>query len=77
MVTVIMEVKDTKREKRVRKTLKAIFETLVEDHGMEPNDVGSLMMEAGNAVAGKDGDVYLYVVIREIEERIGRSLFED
>lgn len=72
-----MELKEIKREKRVRKTLKAIFETLVEDHDMEPNDVGSLMMEAGNAVAGKDGDVYLYVVIREIEERIGRSLFED
>jgi hypothetical protein len=77
MVVVIMEVVEIRRENRVRKTLQAIFETLVEDHGMEPNDVGSLMVEAGYAVAGKEGDVYLCVVIREIEKRIEKPLFED
>jgi hypothetical protein len=34
---------------------------------MEPSEVGSLMVDAGNAVAGEDGSVYLYVVMREIE----------
>jgi hypothetical protein len=71
-----MKSKETK-ETRVQKALTTIFETLVEDHGMEPNDVGSLMVDAGNAVAEKDGSVYLYVVIREIEKRIGRSLFKE
>ena len=70
-----MEPKETKK-KRAQKTLTTIFETLVEDHGMEPSEVGSLMVDAGNAVAGEDGSVYLYVVMREIEKRIGRSLFE-
>ena len=63
--------------KRVQKTLATIFETLVEDHGMEPDKVGSLMVDAGNAVAEEDGSVYLYVVMKEIEKRIGRSLFEE
>ena len=70
-----MEPKEAKK-KSVQKTLTTIFETLVEDHGMEPDEVGSLMVDAGNVVAEKDGSVYLYVVMREIEKRIGRSLFE-
>ena len=76
MKAVTMEPKKTKK-KRVQKTLTTIFETLIEDHDMEPNEVGSLMVDAGNAVAGEDGSVYLYVVMREIEKRIGRSLFEE
>ena len=75
MVASIMEALETDRRERVRNTLTAIFETLVEEYGMEPDDVGSLMVEAGNTVAGKEGDVYLYVVMREIEQRVGRSLF--
>ena len=70
----IMKILETDRQERVRKKLDAIFETLVREHGMEPSDVGSLMIEAGNAVAEEDGNVYLKVVMREIEERIGKSL---
>ena len=71
-----MEPRESKKKKKVQKTLTTIFETLVEDHGMGPNEVGSLMVDAGNVVAEKDGSVYLYVVMREIEKRIGRSVFE-
>ncbi len=70
-----MEVLDTDRQARVRKKLDAIFEALVEEHGMEPGDVGLLMVEAGNTVAEEDGNVYLNVVMREIEKRIGERLF--
>ena len=72
-----MKVTETKRQERVQQTLTAIFETLVEDYGMERHDVGLLMLEAGYAVAKPDGNVYMDTVIREIEERIGRRLFED
>jgi hypothetical protein len=75
MKVVTMEPNEAKK-KRVQKTLTTIFETLVEDHGMEPDEVGSLMVEAGNAVAEKDGSVYLYVMMQEIEKKIGRSVFE-
>ena len=71
-----MEPMETNK-KRVQKTLTTIFETLVEDHGMEPDKVGSIMVDAGNAVAGEDGSVYLYIVMKEIEKRIGSSLFEE
>jgi len=70
-----MEILETDRLERVRKKLDAIFEALVRDHGMEPSDVCSLMIEAGNTVAEEDGNVYLNVVMREIEERIGGHLF--
>ena len=53
-----MEPKETKK-KRVQKTLTTIFETLVEDHGMEPSKAGSLMVDAGNAVAGEDRSMYM------------------
>ncbi|MFC1792523.1 hypothetical protein ACFL3Q_02935 [Planctomycetota bacterium] len=69
-----MEVTETKKQERVQQTLTAIFETLVEDYGMEPHDVGLLMLEAGYAVAEPDGNVYMDVVIREIEGRIERPL---
>lgn len=75
MVARITQALETDRRERVRNTLNAIFETLVEEYGMEPDEVGSLMVEAGNTVAGMEGDVYLYVVMREIEQRVGRSLF--
>ena len=75
MVVPIKEALATNRHERIRNTLNAIFETLVEDCGMEPDDVGSLMLDVGNAVAGQEGDVYLHVVMREIEQRVGRSLF--
>ncbi len=75
MVAPITEALATNRHERVRNTLNAIFETLVEEFGMEPEDVGSLMLDVGNAVAGKEGDLYLYVVMREIEQRVGVSLF--
>ncbi len=77
MVAPITEVLGTNRHERVRNTLNAIFETLVEDFGMEPDDVGSLMLDVGNAMAGNEGDVYLDVVMREIEQRVGKSLFQD
>ncbi len=70
-----MEVLDTDRQARVRKKLDEIFEALVREHGMEPGDVGLLMVEAGNTVAEEDGNVYLNVVMREIEKRIGERLF--
>ena len=72
-----METKAKRRERRVRETLSAIFETLIEDHGMEPSEVGPLMVDAGNTVAGTEGNIYLYVLIREIEKRIGISLLQD
>lgn len=75
MVAKILEALETSKPNRVRNTLNAIFETLVQEYGMEPDEVGSLMVDAGNTVAGKEGDVYLYVVLREIEQRLGRSLF--
>ena len=77
MVAPIIEVLGANRHERVRNTLNAIFETLVEDFGMEPDDVGSLMLDVGNAMAGNEGDVYLDVVMREIEQRVGKSLFQD
>ena len=76
MKAVIMEPNEAKK-KRVQKTLATIFEALVEDHGMGPDEVGSLMVDAGDTVAEKDGSVYLYVVMREIEKRIGRSVFDE
>ena len=75
MVAKILEALETSRHDRVRNTLNAIFETLVQEYGMEPDEVGSLMVDAANTVAGKEGDVYLYVVMREIEQRVGISLF--
>ncbi len=75
MKAVAMEPNEVKK-KKVQKTLATIFEALVEDHSMEPDEVGSLMVDAGNSVAGEDGSVHLYVMMREIEKRIGRSLFE-
>ena len=69
-----METMDTRRQKRVQEKLVTIFEALVEDYAMESDDVGLLMMQAANAVAGPDGNVYMDTVIREIEERIGRPL---
>ena len=74
MKAVTMEPNEAKM-KRVQKTLTTMFETLVEDHNMEPDEVGSLMVDAGNTVAGEDGSVHLHVMMREIEKRIGRSLF--
>lgn len=70
-----MEILDTDRLERVRRKLDEIFEALVGEYGMDPNDVCSLMIEAGNTVAEEDGSVYLNVVMREIEERIGGHLF--
>jgi hypothetical protein len=72
-----METIDTRRQGRIQEKLVTIFEALVEDCGMESDDVGLLMMKAADAVAGPDGNVYMDTVIREIEERIGRRLFED
>ncbi len=74
MVAPIEEALRTNRHERVRNTLNAIFETLVEEFGMEPDEVGSLLLDVGQAVAGEEGDVYLNVVMREIEQRLGRSL---
>ena len=74
MVAPITEALGTDRHERVRNTLNAIFETLVEEFGMEPDEVGSLLLDVGQAVAGEEGDVYLNVVMREIEQRLGRSL---
>ncbi len=74
MVVPITEALGTDRHERVRNTLNAIFDTLVEEFGMEPDEVGSLLLDVGQAVAGEDGDVYLNVVMREIEQRLGRSL---
>ncbi len=74
MVAPITEALEASRRERVRNALNTIFETLVEEFGMEPDDVGSLMVDAGNTVAGQEGDVYLNVVMREIEQRLGRSL---
>ena len=74
MVAPIKEALGTDRHERVRNTLNAIFETLVEEFGMEPDEVGSLLLDVGQAVAGEEGDVYLNVVMREIEQRLGRSL---
>ena len=74
MVVPITEALGTDRHERVRNTLNAIFETLVEEFGMEPDEVGSLLLDVGQAVAGEEGDVYLNVVMREIEQRLGRSL---
>ena len=70
-----MEILEKDRLERVRRKLDQIFEALVTEHGMEPSDVCSLMIEAGNTVAEEDGNVYLKVVMREIEERIGEHLF--
>ena len=70
-----MEILETDKLERIRKKLDEIFEALVEEHGMEPSDVCSLMIEAGNTVAEEDGNVYLNVVMREIEGRIGERLF--
>jgi hypothetical protein len=72
-----METMATRRQKRVQEKLVTIFEALVEDYGMESDDVSLLMMKAADTVAGPDGNVYMDTVIREIEERIGRRLFED
>jgi hypothetical protein len=72
-----MDAMDTRRHKRVQEKLVTIFEALVEDYGMESDDVGLFMMKAADAVAGPDGNVYMDTVIREIEERIGKRLFED
>ena len=69
-----MEATETRKQKRIQEKLAVIFEALVEDYGMESDDVGLLMTEAANAVAGPDGNVYMDTVIREIEERIGRPL---
>ena len=74
MVAPITEALGTHRHERVRNTLNAIFETLVEEFGMEPEEVGSLLLDVGSAIAGEEGDVYLNVVMREIEQRLGRSL---
>ncbi len=74
MVAPITEALGTNKHERVRNTLNAIFETLVEEFGMEPDEVGSLLLDVGQAVAGEEGDVYLKVVMREIEQRLGRSL---
>ena len=74
MVAPITEALGTNRHERVRNTLNAIFETLVEEFGMEPDEVGSLLLDVGQALAGEEGDVYLNVVMREIEQRLGRSL---
>ena len=74
MVVPITEALGTNKHERVRNTLNAIFETLVEEFGMEPDEVGSLLLDVGQAVAGEEGDVYLNVVVREIEQRLGRSL---
>jgi hypothetical protein len=74
MVAPITEALGTNKHERVRNTLNAIFETLVEEFGMEPDEVGSLLLDVGQAVAGEEGDVYLNVVMREIEQRLGRSL---
>lgn len=74
MVAPITEALGTNKHGRVRNTLNAIFETLVEEFGMEPDEVGSLLLDVGQAVAGEEGDVYLNVVMREIEQRLGRSL---
>ena len=74
MVVPITEALGTDRHERVRNTLNAIFETLVEEFGMEPDEVGSLLLDVGQALAGEEGDVYLKVVMREIEQRLGRSL---
>ena len=65
------------KDEQVQKTLANILETLVEDHGMPIEDAGSAMLEAAEGVAGKDGVVYLNVVIREIEKRNGKSLYDD
>lgn len=70
-----MEILEPDRIERVRRKLDEIFETLVEQHGMEPSEVGALMQRAGYTVAGDDGNVYLNEVMREIEERIGEPLF--
>ena len=72
-----MEVTETIQQKRIQEKLAVIFEALVEDYGMESDDVGLLMTEAANAVAGPEGNVYMDTVIREIEKRIGKPLFED
>lgn len=74
MVAPITEALGTNKHERVRNTLNAIFETLVEEFGMEPDEVGSLLLDVGQAVAGEEGDVYLNVVMREIEQRLGISL---
>lgn len=71
----IMEFLEKDRIERIRKKLDEIFEALVEEHGMDPSEVGALMQRAGNTVAGEDGNVYLSAVMREIEERIGEPLF--
>ena len=70
-----MEILEPDRLDRVRHKLDAIFEALVEEHGMNPSDVAALMQRAGYTVAGDDGSVYLNMVMREIEERIGQPLF--
>ncbi len=77
MVAPITEALRTESHERVRNTLNAIFETLVEEFGMEPDEVGSLLLDVGSAVAGIEGDVYLDVVMRKIEQRLGRSLIQD
>jgi hypothetical protein len=72
-----IEAKAREKELRVRNTLTAIFEILVEGHRMEPHEVGPFMVDAGNAVAGIEGYIYLSVFMQEIERRLGRSLFDD
>ena len=69
-----MEVTETTKQKRIQEKLAVIFEALLEDYGMESDDVGLLMTKAANAVAEPDGNVYMDAVIREIEERIGGAL---
>lgn len=76
MVAPLTEALEASSRERVRNALNTISETLVEEFGMEPDDVGSLMLDAGNTVAGQEGDVYLNVVKREIEQRLGISLSE-
>ena len=69
-----MQATETRRQKRIQEKLVTIFEALLEEHGMESDDVGLLMTEAANAVAGPEGNVYMDTVIREIEKRIGGPL---
>ena len=70
-----MEILEADRLKRVRRKLDETFETLVTERGMEPDNVCSTMTEPGNTVAKGDGNVYLNVVMLEIEERFGGDLF--
>ena len=70
-------IKDRTRERKVKKTLEMVMHTLVEDHGMDWVDAASLMQDASNAVVDDERNVHMAPLIREIEARIGKPLFED